>query len=122
MEKEDIKRVILLVIKIARVTIGVFLLWLFLDELHNIGIDSDTYEKVYTGEFLGEFRYESLNHYKLEIVQIIIFMSIYVLVAFLCFTKIKRMRFFPYIVILIDLCLIIYIGYSVYKILFIMNY
>lgn len=122
MEKEKIKRVIILMVNYLRVIVGLLLLCLFLGELYSVNSEPDIYEKVYTGEFLGDQRYESLASLKFEIIYIIIFATVYLLITFLCFTKIKNTKRFPYILTLADICMIFFIGYSLYKTFILMNY
>ena len=99
-----------------RILVGLFFLLFFLSELYDIAVNAETYEKVYTGVFLGENRYESLFLLKKTIWIYNFITTIYLLLIILHLTKFKRSKPLTWFLRIIDVFIIIRIGYSLYKI------
>jgi len=103
---------------IARILFAVILLLSFLSDIHGIAVDPNTYEKVYTGEFLGADRYESLLQLKVSLWRNISICIVYIFLVILHLTKFKQYKIFTWFLRVVDVFVIIFIGYSLYKVYF----
>lgn len=97
-----------------RILIAILFLLIFVSDLRNIYLDPDTYYKVYTGEFLGEGRFNSLFNLVLSHCVTIAIVFTYLLFVFLHLTKLKSWKVLTWILRVIDILIsIIIIGYII---------
>jgi uncharacterized membrane protein len=113
MEKK-INKIFYLLYNTARILFATIILLGFFSDIHGIAIDPDTYEKVYTGAFLGEYRYESLFHLKLSLWIDSLLLISYLVLVILHLTKFKQNKFLSWFLRVADLIIVSYIGYSLY--------
>jgi hypothetical protein len=102
-------------VNIIRLLFGIFFLLGMLLDLYGIATDPLTYERVYTGAFLGEYRYDSLYDLKLARWRDCFIAMIYLLFVILHMTKFKQNKIFTWILRIMDISLMVFIGYSLYK-------
>ena len=77
---------------ILRIIIGVLFTSILISDLLGITHDPITYERVYTGEFLGKMRYASLSQLKSSLILQIIITSIYLILSILHLFFLKNRR------------------------------
>ncbi len=100
-----------------RLICGIFSLLVMLSDLYGVAVDPLIYERVYTGEFLGENSYQSLFHLKLfRWIQCVLIM-VYLSLVILHLTKLKNCKILTWTLRIIDVFIILYIGYSVHSFL-----
>ena len=95
-----------------RILISIFFICMFISELFNIAQDPITYERVYTGEFLGKGRYESLSQLKITIIIQIIIVLIYAILTTVHIFILKNKKNIIWILRFMDIALITFIIYS----------
>lgn len=107
MEKK-VRQIAYISYNIIRLAVGFSFLLFSLTDLYNINIDADTYEKVYTGEFLGEHSYESLSQLKLSRWIEAFFSISYLIFVVLHLTILKRNRVLIWALRFIDVFIVIF--------------
>jgi len=113
---KTVKKTLFFLYNIARILFAVILLVGFLSDIYGIAVDSDTYEKVYTGEFLGADRYESLLQLKIFLWRNVFICIIYIFWVILHLTKYKHSKILTWFLRIVDVFIVTYIGYSLYKV------
>ena len=112
MEKRT-RKIIYFSLNIFRIIVGLFLLLIFLSELHSIFLDPITYERVYTGEFFGEDNFKTLYHLILSNCIYCGVAFIYLIFVILHLTKLKEWKILTWTLRIIDviiaIVLIIYV-------------
>jgi len=97
-----------------RVLIGVLFLLIFVSDLYSIFLDPDTYDKVYTGEFLGEGRFKTLYHLILSHCIAIGTVFIYLIFVVLHLTKLNDWKMLTWVLRVIDIIIaLVLIGYVI---------
>lgn len=118
MEKK-IKLVIFYSYNIIRILFSIFILFVCFSELYNIGKDPLTYEKVYTGEFLGGYGFESLCKLKLFRIFEGFSFLIYLLLVVFHLTIFRKNNIITCLLRISDIFIIIYFTYIIYSIYFV---
>lgn len=101
------------IVNLIRLLTALFLMSVCITDLYGIAQDPITYERVYTGEFLGEYQYDTLSQFKMGTIVQLVFISIYVVLVILHTCILKR-RIVLWGVRVMDLILSIFIVYSLF--------
>lgn len=106
------------IVNSLRIIVGSFLLMACCSDIYGIFADPVTYEHVYTGEFLGERRYDSLLQLKIYLwIQALLF-ALYVMFVILHLTKLRNSKVLAWTLSVADVVILIHIGYSLYGVFF----
>lgn len=116
MENRTVKRILYSAYNAIRLCIVAFLLLGFLHDIHGISVDSDTYEKVYTGEFLGEFRYDSLRQLRATLWCDVSFSIIYIILVIAHLAIYRRNALITWSLLIIDIFIVSYFCYMMWYI------
>jgi hypothetical protein len=111
MEKKRLSNWLYYIYNAIRICIVIFLLFGFLSDIHEMTIDPDTYDKVYTGEFLGRFSYDSLWHLKVALWRNVSFALIYVITLIMHLTMYKRSTLIAWLLLIVDIFVVLYFCY-----------
>lgn len=99
-----------------RILISLILLSGFVSDIIGIASDYETYERVYTGEFLGNYSYKNIFQLQVSLWSCIIAILIYILFVVLHITKLKQNKFLSWSLRIFDIIVIIIITFSIFKI------
>lgn len=100
-------------VNILRLFCGIIMIFFNFVDIDGIFTDPITYERVYTGEFLGARRYDSLLHL-ISHLWILLFLAYhYVVFVILHLTKLKSNVILTWLIRIADVIIIIYTGYLV---------
>ena len=112
---ERMKYTLRIIHNIVRLLVAVSFVIVFLSDLHGIIVNPDIYEKVYTGSFLGENRYETLKELKCSLWGNIAISVFYFILVVLHITKMKNSIILTWILGILDIIVVVFIYYSVYQ-------
>ena len=101
------------IICITRILIGMLWASILITDLIGIAQDPTTYEQVYTGEFMGENRFETLHQYKTSIVLQTIFIASYMALALLHCFILRDKRIISWCLVVMDIILLVLILYPI---------
>ena len=113
MEKK-IKQMIYILYNFFRIIASALLIVIFIGELYNISMDPITYEKVYTGEFLGKFRFEDLKNLKAIRYSELFLSIVYITFEISHLTILKKSIFLTWILRIVDVLIISFLLYNLY--------
>lgn len=116
MEVNNMKKTIFYSINFLRILIALILLSGFVSDIIGIASDSETYERVYTGEFLGSNSYKNLFQLQVSLWGSIIAISIYILFVILHITKLKQSKLLSWSLRIFDIIVIVIITFSIFRI------
>jgi hypothetical protein len=103
-----------LIFNAIRIFFALLYICVGISELYEIKNDTETYERVYTGEFLGKYGYNSLDELKTSHYVSISIIIIYVLLVVLHLSKLKKWKILTWVLRIADIVVIICFVYSLY--------
>ncbi len=110
------KKYIFYSLNILRILIAIILLAGFLSDIIGIAVDNETYESVYTGEFLGNNAYKSLFTLQVSLWCRVFAIVIYIFFVVLHMTKLSQNKLLTWFLRFIDITLIVIITILIFNI------